>query len=843
MKKNSMALLLACLAMALPLTAQSTKPDTLLVRSYLTHAPLTTLPPVTMDSLNVEGKSFDPLSLFSAPPVTHGLPQGSVVETDADGWLDAPTAQGKITLLNHTVGVLAQGFEKGTILVESSLPFRLYWDGKEVLRRDQCAMPSDANWVRAKEVSVLPSLHSITLQRIRTEKDTLPDHIRLRWVPARNPSDVCLTTNPTAYMSLEMVMHGKFMGGVSVSASGKYALLRMREVGKKYQRTYALLYHGGKLMQTLTAELANAQWLPAEDKLYYTRNQDGGRALVAYDPATATEQVRLQNLPDGSFRIAPNGNTLLYQVNNQGPAVGQDIQLMEGRDDRMAGFRSRASVALFQDNFFRPLTFGRRSSYTQDIASNSKKILVSTSCSIDTLPFYAMDVDELDTQTLTSHRIWEANPDVSAVYYTSKPNMLLVKGTANAFGGIGRNLPANAVVNTYDYQLFLYNMQTQQATPLTRTFNPSIAQVKASRSHFVAYFTAEDEDRVSLYRVDLATGKIVQLNKAEEVVRSFDTDNEDRTLYYTGQSTNSSDRFYRVDLRSLQETLVYDLSAQRLENIRLGEAHNWDFKMPNGDRVQGRYYLPPNFTTSKKYPMIVYYYGGTSPSARLFEWTYSAPMFAAQGYVVYVLNPSGTTGFGQEYAARHVNAWGKRTANEIIEAVKAFCKEHPWVNSNKIGCIGASYGGFMTQYLQTQTNLFAAAVSHAGISSIASYWGEGYWGVGYSAVASHGSYPWNNPELYVRQSPLFNADKINTPLLLLHGTADTNVPDGESTQMYNALKILGKPVAYIRVFGQDHHILDPAKREKWSYATFAWFQRWLKDDPTWWNTMFPPSQL
>ena len=144
----------------------------------------------------------------------------------------------------------------------------------------------------------------------------------------------------------------------------------------------------------------------------------------------------------------------------------------------------------------------------------------------------------------------------------------------------------------------------------------------------------------------------------------------------------------------------------------------------------------------------------------------------------------------------------------------------------------------MTQYLQTQTDLFAAAVSHAGISNIASYWGEGYWGYLYSGTASAGSYPWNNPDLYVRQSPLFRADKINTPLLLLHGTADTNVPIGESIQMYIALKILNKPVEFIQVESENHAIYDYDKRIQWNYAIYAWFTKWLKGDSRWWDSMY-----
>ena len=218
-------------------------------------------------------------------------------------------------------------------------------------------------------------------------------------------------------------------------------------------------------------------------------------------------------------------------------------------------------------------------------------------------------------------------------------------------------------------------------------------------------------------------------------------------------------------------------------------------------------------------------------------------MFAAQGYVAYSLNPRGTVGYGQSFAADHLNAWGTKTADDIIGAVKAFVAAHPFVDATKIGCTGASYGGFMTQYLQTRTDIFAAAVSHAGISSISSYWAGGYWGLSYSTVASEGSFPWNNPDLYTKHSPLFNADKIHTPLLLLHGTADVNVPPSESTAMYNALKILGRTVELVEITGEDHHILEPERQDRWMQTIQAWFAKYLQGKSQWWDHLYPKSPL
>ena len=175
--------------------------------------------------------------------------------------------------------------------------------------------------------------------------------------------------------------------------------------------------------------------------------------------------------------------------------------------------------------------------------------------------------------------------------------------------------------------------------------------------------------------------------------------------------------------------------------------------------------------------------------------------------------------------------------HDIIQGVKEFCKQHNFVDAKRVGCIGASYGGFMTEYLQTRTDIFAAAISHAGISNIASYWGGGYWGYSYGETAQYGSFPWNNPDLYVKQSPLFNADKIHTPLLLLHGTADTNVPTNESQQLYTALKILGRNVAYVQVEGENHVITDYNKRLAWLNVIYAWFAKYLQNDSSWWDSI------
>jgi acylaminoacyl-peptidase len=174
-----------------------------------------------------------------------------------------------------------------------------------------------------------------------------------------------------------------------------------------------------------------------------------------------------------------------------------------------------------------------------------------------------------------------------------------------------------------------------------------------------------------------------------------------------------------------------------------------------------------------------------------------------------------------------------------MQGTGEFLKAYPYVDAKKVGNLGASYGGFMTMLLTTKTDMFSASISHAGISNITSYWGQGWWGYLYSGEASKGSFPWNNAKLYSQHSPVFNADKVTTPLLLIHGNADTNVPPGESHNMYTALKLLGQDVELVEYHNTNHQVFARDKRFHWWDTMMAYFDKNLKDQPQWWDHLYP----
>jgi len=419
----------------------------------------------------------------------------------------------------------------------------------------------------------------------------------------------------------------------------------------------------------------------------------------------------------------------------------------------------------------------------------------------------------------------------------------VVHGGGQAFGGAGLTVPAEANPSPFDGQLFLLDPATGAATPITRELPPAVQWVHWSPADGKLYALCVDGQLERLYVRDPKKGAWSVVKIPIEVVGQVDLATQAPVAVAVGSGAAEPPRLAVIDLKKGRARVVYEPAAERYADVDLGKVADWKATLPSGEQLDGRIHYPPGFDASQTYPAIVYYYGGTYPVTRTFGGRYPKNLWAAQGYVVYVVQPSGAIGYGQAFSARHINEWGERTAGDVIEATEAFLAAHPFVDPARVGCIGASYGGFLTETVITRTDRFAAAVSHAGISTLSSYWGEGYWGYEYGAITMADLYPWQDPDWFEAHSPLYAADQIHTPLLLLHGADDTNVPAGESDQLFTALTLLGREVEYVQVLGQDHHIHDRDRRLVWNDTILAFFARELRDDPGWWEHLYPDPDV
>ena len=807
--------------------------------------------PIMLDSTNLNKSLFSDEQLLA---YTISFPSQTRFTTelnrDTTGFfnLSKPQQGEAIQLLSFFVD--SDRYGKGKLTVTSPNPLELWIDN--VKRATKTQVNDSLHQSGSVETNLNGAANNmrIVIKMLTSAGDKSDPAVKIELKPDEKDSLLIYTFNniDARRINIKDILEAKRVSDSSISPSGRFLLLNLREtLSGGNSRGYTEIYDA-KQKRTILSEPAGRtqlNWMPQSDLLYYVADDNNGRTLYTLDPLTAETKIIAEGLPKENFYMAPDEQSIFFSskesitISNPG-----GLKRLLGIDDRQPNYRDRYFLYrhFFDTGLTQQLTFGKQTASINNITDDMRKLLFSISEEyLLERPFRRSSLFMLDLETMALDTIWENETYAYSAQFSPDGKQLLIHGAPEAFGGIGLNIKEGQIANSYDTQSFIMNLSTRQVEPVTKNFNPTINAQQWNSVDGHIYYRVEEGDRANVYRYNPQRKKFEKLPLKEDLIRSFNIANNAAWATYTGVSASNSNRSYLLNLKTMESTLISDPYAEQLNKLQLGEVKEWNFTSSFGDVIEGRYYLPPHFDPQKKYPLIVYYYGGTSPTARTFESTYPLHVYAAQDYVVYTLQPSGTTGYGQEFSARHVNAWGEQTAEEIIEGTKAFIASHSFVDGTKVGNIGASYGGFMTQYLITKTDLFSASVSHAGISNITSYWGEGYWGYSYSAGASAGSFPWNNPDLYVRQSPLFSADKINTPLLLLHGTADTNVPIGESIQMYNALKLLGKEVEFIQVEGENHAIYDYDKRIAWNNAIYSWFAKWLKEDSRWWDSMFPDN--
>lgn len=827
----------------------SASAETIEVKTLKYAGPYAVAQPWMADSVNIKGEAFDLKQLLDSPLSFTLLNKGKEVSA-AQLLADKQDA---LHLASFCVSNTQR--TKATIAVEGLEQYRLFVDGEQVAVNGDKA-----------ETILTPSQHTVVIKYL-TRKNASSDKKSIKLtVTAANgaPLSVGDAAAKRAYNIYDVICAPNYPS-VSISPNGKFIVVWKTWVDRKgnnHSISELRNYQTNRVMATFEESV---KWMPASNKLYFTQKasdssiageekQDGTLQLITINPLTMEREVLASHLPEGWFQFTPDEKTLIYTLTTEGRKKNPQVYDVKEPEDRQPGWRERSNLAKYDlaSGILQPLTFGYHNIYLMDISADSRYLLIGkeeerlTKRPTTLTSFYRLDLGSMNASSATTPKVEtliEKGEFLNSAQFSPDGKSILVSASPEAFNGIGKNVEEGQTPSMIDTQLYLMTLSDKKVRPLTRDFNPNVQSVNWSKADGNIYFTAEDKDCVHLFQLNPKSGKFTLLKTPEEYIKSFSLASSAAEMAFSGQSASNADRLYKMNTKALKSQLVDDLSARELKDVELGECKAWNFVNSRGDTLCCRYYLPPHFDAAKKYPMIVNYYGGCSPTSRMFQSRYPHHVYAAMGYVVLVVNPSGATGFGQKFSARHVDTAGEGVAEDIISSTQAFCDEHAFVNRKKIGCIGASYGGFMTQYLQTKTDLFAAAISHAGISDHTSYWGEGYWGYSYSEVSMANEYPWTNKHLFVDQSPLYNADKIHTPLLFVHGTADNNVPVGESIQLYTALKLLGRPTAMVLVDGQDHHIIDYEKRLKWQNTIFAWFAKWLQDDASWWTEMYGDEKM
>jgi dipeptidyl aminopeptidase/acylaminoacyl peptidase len=235
---------------------------------------------------------------------------------------------------------------------------------------------------------------------------------------------------------------------------------------------------------------------------------------------------------------------------------------------------------------------------------------------------------------------------------------------------------------------------------------------------------------------------------------------------------------------------------------------------------------PPDFKAGVKYPVLFLIHGG--PQGAWGEsWTYrwNAQVFAAAGYVVVMPNPRGSTGYGQKFTDEINGDWGGRVYEDIMKTVD-YVASQPYADPDRLAAAGASYGGYMVDWIAGHSTRFKTLVTHAGVFDLRSMFGETeeLW---FPLWEFRGA-PWVEPEMYARWSPSFYVKDFQTPTLVTHGELDYRVPVGQGLQMYTALRLQNVPAKLVLFPDEGHWISKPQNAVFWYRTVIEWLDSWLK---------------
>lgn len=462
-------------------------------------------------------------------------------------------------------------------------------------------------------------------------------------------------------------------------------------------------------------------------------------------------------------------------------------------------------------------------------------------------------------------RDFEFSPDSSSIVYLRNPDKVEAISTnsdifiANLNGGNPKNITAG--MNGYDtspvytqdgkYLLFLsqatpgfesdrwrimrYNTSNGEIVELTQGFDQQASNITVSPDGRTIYFTANFRGHNPIFSVPVEPD--FRLRIATHVKPVVDnvyagnlglTENGRQIVFAASSNAQPAEIFSAsTDKGEVRQLTHVNDAAMAAYKLRSAEDFEW---MGAIKKAHGFILKPASFDPSKKYPLIVLIHGGPQ-GAWGDNWGYrwNPQIFANRGYVVFMPNPRGSTGYGQAYVNDVSGDWGGKAYRDIMNGVAAVSKLR-YIDKNEIGAAGASYGGYMVDWILGHNNdprfKFKAFVSHAGVYNLESMAGatEELWFVRWEFKGM----PWDNPTLYNRWSPHKFAKNFNTPTLVTAGELDYRVPVDQSLQLFTALQLHNVDSKLIVFPDEGHWILKPQNSEFWYGHVMDWFDKHLK---------------
>jgi dipeptidyl aminopeptidase/acylaminoacyl peptidase len=376
------------------------------------------------------------------------------------------------------------------------------------------------------------------------------------------------------------------------------------------------------------------------------------------------------------------------------------------------------------------------------------------------------------------------------------------------------------------FSLMICDRMTGEVRDATRNFDRAVGSFAWLSDSKTILFSAEDHGESPIFTLPSGGGPPVEIVRLHADDLTFGPNDN---LYFTRMSLMAANEIWRISPRKIagavEPSQITHANDAVLSQINMQPIEPFTFKGANDEDVQGFMIKPPGFDASKRYPLKFLIHGGPQ-AAWGNSWTYrwNAELFAANGYVIVMINFHGSTGYGQKFTDSIQGDWGGKPYIDLMKGLDYVEKNYPFIDRNREAAMGASYGGYMANWILGHSNRFKCIVSHDGTFNTESAYGttEELWFIEWEFKGP----PWQNRELYRKWSPHLSADKFKTPTLVVHGQLDYRLDVSEGLQLFTTLQRLKVPSKMLYFPDEGHWVLKPQNSRLWYKTVNDWVDQW-----------------
>jgi len=645
----------------------------------------------------------------------------------------------------------------------------------------------------------------------------------------------------------------------SLSPDGKQFAFQVRETdydaNKGVNGIWIAPAGGGKPLR-LTEKTLNAsspRWSADGAGVYFLAAKDGvGQLWQVPAKGGAARQITFLPVDVGSFKFSPDGKQVLLSAD-----VFTDCDTLactkKKLDERKA---DKASGTVYDSLFVRhwdTWADGRRSQLfiaalgaDGRVEGEPRRLSKGIDGDVPSKPFgddseYAFSPDGatvyFDARIAGKTEPWSTNFDIYSVPAdgASEPKNLTAANPA----WDGYPLPsANGKTLYYlamkrpgfeadRFGIMALDLASGQAREIDPQWDRSASALKESADGKTLYTTADDKGEHPLFAVDVATGKAGRVVDGGTVT-GFDVGR--KNLLVARQDFTHPTDVYVADLRGKGLKQVTRFNAERLKNIRFGDAEFFTFKGAKGDSVQGYVVKPVGYRAGKKYPVAFIIHGGPQGAMTSdFHYRWNPQTYAGQGFAVVTINFHGSTGYGQKFTDAISGDWGGAPLEDLKLGWAAAKDTFRFLDGDRACALGASYGGFMAYWIAGVWNEpWKCIVAHDGVfdSRMMSYSTEELW---FDEWEHNGKTQYEDPAAYEKFNPVNHVKDWRVPMLVVHSDQDFRIPLEQGLAAFTALQRRGIPSEFLRFPDENHWVVKPHNSVQWHDTVNAWLKRWTAE--------------